>query len=87
MFTPQLGISSRARLQAISEVPRFNYMMGGMPVETRKDSLQWYSCWPLPAVLLYLGIQSFWVFWPPILFLLFLFLYTPYSFSFLDRLS
>lgn len=37
MFAPQLGPASRARLQAISNIPRFNYMLGGMPVGTRKD--------------------------------------------------
>ena len=37
MFTPQLGDESRKALQAVGEIPRFNYMMGGMPVSTRKD--------------------------------------------------
>ncbi|OKL59538.1 hypothetical protein UA08_04991 [Talaromyces atroroseus] len=37
MFTPQLGGESQKALQAVAEIPRYNYMMGGMPPDTRKD--------------------------------------------------
>ncbi|KAI0912699.1 beta-lactamase/transpeptidase-like protein [Ustulina deusta] len=37
MFTPQLNEPARKALQAVSEIPRLNLMMGGMPTTTRKD--------------------------------------------------
>ncbi|KAK3935246.1 acyltransferase LovD [Diplogelasinospora grovesii] len=45
MFNPQLGPSARKALQAISEIPRLNNMMGGMPPQAGRD-------WGLAGLLL-----------------------------------
>ncbi|KAK5634653.1 hypothetical protein RRF57_010366 [Xylaria bambusicola] len=37
MFEPQLNEAGRKALQAVSEIPRLNLMMGGMPMATKKD--------------------------------------------------
>ncbi|KUI52858.1 Acyltransferase LovD [Cytospora mali] len=37
IFQPQLGTASRKALQTVCQNPWFNRMMGGMPVEARKD--------------------------------------------------
>lgn len=37
MLTPQLNEAGRKALQAISEIPKLNLMMGGMPTTTPKD--------------------------------------------------
>ncbi|KAI0521828.1 beta-lactamase/transpeptidase-like protein [Xylaria bambusicola] len=37
MFEPQLNESGRKALQAVSEIPKLNLMMGGMPMATKKD--------------------------------------------------
>ncbi|KAF2152733.1 beta-lactamase/transpeptidase-like protein [Myriangium duriaei CBS 260.36] len=37
LFEPQLGENGRKALQGVSEIPRLNEMLGGMPPKTRKD--------------------------------------------------
>ncbi|KAI1822942.1 beta-lactamase/transpeptidase-like protein [Xylaria intraflava] len=51
MFTPQLNESGRKALQALSEIPRFNLMMGDMPVNARKD-------WGLGGLLILDDLQA-----------------------------
>ncbi|KAI8951522.1 hypothetical protein F4801DRAFT_291478 [Xylaria longipes] len=36
MFTPQLNEPGRKALQAVTEIPKFNLMMGGTPAKTQK---------------------------------------------------